>query len=106
MRTFSNYCCPAHTTRQPANPKKNPPHTRIPPLSSPPGQWYESADGESSWTPPFYEGDGEAAGGEAFETDGPGGARLLPGWKRCSDDEGDVWYEHEDGTSTWEAPLA
>ena len=58
--------------------------------------WYEGPDGASSWTPPFADGDadggGDAGGDEpAFETDGPGGARLRAGWKRCSDESGDVW---------------
>jgi hypothetical protein len=42
---------------------------------------------QSSWTPPFADDDETPA----YETDGPGGARLKDGWKRCSDDEGDVW---------------
>ena len=78
-----------------------------------PAQWYENTEGEvrnekersrqrpcrplnclpplplsqSSWTPPFADDDETPA----YETDGPGGARLKDGWKRCSDDDGDVW---------------
>ena len=35
VRTFSNYCCPAHTTRQPANPKKSTSHPHSPSLLAP-----------------------------------------------------------------------
>ena len=45
--------------------------------------------GENSWTAPYADEDSPAANG-AFETDGPGGRRLKTGWRRCSDEEGDV----------------
>ena len=51
-------------------------------LAVPQDVWYVGPDGESAWVAPLQ---------DAFETDGPGGRRLKAGWRRCSDDEGDVW---------------
>ena len=45
---------------------------------------YENEAGESSWTAPLADAGGEE---EAEVVDG---RKLKRGWKRCSDDEGDV----------------
>jgi hypothetical protein len=38
---------------------------------------------------------------------GPEGKPLRAGWKRASDEEGDVWFVNEaTGESLWDAPLA
>ena len=40
--------------------------------------------------------------GTEWQLDGPGGARLKQGWRRC-EDETDVWYTcDETGESVWE----
>jgi len=76
--------------------------------------WYKGPGGVSSWDPPFTDADADAvveeeeqdaeeeAGGE---TDGPGGARLKPGWRRC-EDSGVAWYFNDStGESEWAPPL-
>ena len=96
--------------------------------------WYEHDDGETTWTAPYADDDDAPATSGAFETDGPGGRRLKAGWRRCSDDGGDVvssnapscppassarpltllphralpqsqWYENEMGASQWTTPY-
>jgi hypothetical protein len=43
--------------------------------------------------------------GTLWRLDGPGGARLQPGWHRESDST-DVWYTNDEtGDSSWTAPL-
>jgi len=56
-------------------------------------------------------GDSVLVGGELFFTDGPGGARLAPGWRRVGDGaDGGAGaaraYEHVDGRRTGVPPLA
>jgi len=72
-------------------------------------QWFEGPDGASSWTPPFAEPEGSGGGGGGGGGAAPvlvDGRALKPGWRRCSDDEGDVWFENEEGESAWAAPFA
>ena len=79
------------------------------------GVWYVGPDGASSWNPPFKDADAVAVVEEEEQavaeeeasavTDGPGGARLKPGWRRY-EDSANVWFVNDvTGESRWTPPL-
>jgi hypothetical protein len=80
--------------------------------------WYVGPDGASSWDPPFKDEDADAVVEEEEEqamadeeeeasavTDGPAGAQLKPGWRRC-EDSADEWFVNDaTGELRWTPPL-
>jgi len=67
----------------------------------PPGDDDESENNEEGEVDYEYDDDGYL-----WYLDGPGGARLAYGWRRCEEGD-DVWYVNDDeGESSWEPVYA